>query len=118
DTWVGTAGGVHVVARDAGRGWRIRSPPWSSRFMHPNAMVALARDRDGWWVGSQRRLWHVDDADGMPVPLPLGPDIGRPVRALLLQDDGALWTPVAGVGLGYLRSDWRGIAQLGRADGL
>src|SRR5690606_33292308 len=38
---------------------------------------------------------------------------------LLLQEDGALWVPVYGSGLGYLRSDWRRITQLTPAsDGL
>ena len=115
--WVGTATGAFHVAIDGGRA-RVGKPPWSAHFRHPDALVSLARDRDGWWAGSQRRLWRIDDARGVPVALPLGPAIGRPVRALLLQDDGALWTPVAGVGLGYLRSDWRHLAQLGRAQGL
>ena len=115
--WVGTAAGAFHVAVVDGTA-RVDAPSWSGHFRHPDAMVSLVRDRDGWWVGSQRRLWRIGDAAGTPVPLPLGPDIGRPVRALLLQDDGALWAPVAGVGLAYLRSDWRRIAQLGRAQGL
>ena len=114
--WVGTAAGAFHVEVVGGRA-RVGAPAWSAQFRHPNAMVALARDRDGWWVGSQRRLWRIGGT-GAPEPLPLGPDIGRPVRALLLQDDGALWTPVAGVGLGYLRSDWRRVAPYGRAQGL
>ena len=115
--WVGTAAGAFHVELVDGEA-HVGAPAWSGRFRHPNAMVALARDHDGWWVGSQRRLWRIGGDDGEPVPLPLGPDIGRPVRALLLQGDGALWTPVAGVGLGYLRSDWRRLAQYGRMQGL
>ncbi|HET8818210.1 MAG TPA: two-component regulator propeller domain-containing protein, partial [Xanthomonadaceae bacterium] len=115
--WVGTAAGAfHVELVDGVA--RVGAPAWSATFRHPNALVSLVRDRDGWWVGSQRRLWRIGNGGDTPVPLPLGPDIGRPVRALLLQGDGALWTPVAGVGLGYLRSDWRRLAQLGRAHGL
>ncbi|HET8818191.1 MAG TPA: ATP-binding protein, partial [Xanthomonadaceae bacterium] len=115
--WVGTAAGAFHVELARGVA-HVAAPAWSATFRHPNALVSLARDRDGWWVGSQRRLWRIRDDSDTPVPLPLGSDIGRPVRALLLQDDGALWTPVAGVGLGYLRSDWRRLAQLDRGQGL
>src|SRR3546814_4757117 len=40
------------------------------------------------------------------------------MTALLRTDDGALWVPVAGAGLGYLRSDWRDVAQFSRSGGV
>src|SRR3546814_10274290 len=55
----------------------------------------------------------------IPVPVPLGgPGIVKPMTALLRTDDGALWVPVAGAGLGYLRSDWRDVAQFSRRGGV
>src|SRR5690606_8907354 len=33
-------------------------------------------------------------------------------------EDGALWVPVVGAGLGYLRSDWRDVAQFSRSGGV
>src|SRR3546814_1809347 len=55
----------------------------------------------------------------IPVPVPLGgPGIVKPMTALLRTDDGALWVPVAGAGLGYLRSDWRDVAQFSRSGGV
>src|SRR3546814_8998046 len=77
-------------------------------FERPNALLQIARDDDGaYWLGSQRGLWRVQPGQ-IPVPVPLGgPGIVKPMTALLRTDDGALWVPVAGAGLGYLRSDWR-----------
>ncbi len=109
--WVGSAAGVFQHT-EAGR-WM--QPAWSPMFERPNAMTTLARDRDGaLWIGSQRGLWRAA-MDGIPVPVELGGSgVHKALQALLLQDDGALWVPVAGSGLGYLRSDWRGVAQLRR----
>jgi signal transduction histidine kinase/CheY-like chemotaxis protein/sugar lactone lactonase YvrE len=86
-------------------------------FEQPNAMMALARDRDGqFWIGSQRGLWRTR-ADGIPVPVhENGPGINKAVASLLLQPDGALWAPIPGIGLGYLRADWRQLAQFARCD--
>ena len=48
-----------------------------------------------------------------------GIEIPRVINALLAEPDGALWVPVAGRGLGYLRADWRQAARLqGEGDGL
>jgi len=114
--WVGTAAGVW--RHDAGGEWS--QPDWSPMFQRPNAMNAISHDRNGAsWIASQRGLWRQQGADP-PVPVRLGgPDIPRPINALQLDPDGALWTPVAGLGLGYLRPDWRQLAQFsGVADGL
>src|SRR3546814_4960770 len=71
-----------------------------------------------YWLGSQRGLWRVQPGQ-IPVPVPLGgPGIVKPMTALLRTDDGALWVPVAGAGLGYLRSDWRDVAQFSRRGGV
>ena len=109
--WVGTAAGVLQRGRDG----RWTTPHWSPMFARPNALTSLARDRDGaLWLGSQRGLWRAPPGVA-PVPVATGgPGIAKPVQALLLQDDGALWTPVAGAGLGFLRSDWRRVAQFVR----
>ncbi|MFS8063731.1 MAG: two-component regulator propeller domain-containing protein, partial [Luteimonas sp.] len=114
--WAGTSVGVFRRGPDG----RWVAPSWSPMFERPNAMTAIARDRNGqFWIGSQRGLWRTR-ADGIPAPVRgNGPGIAKAVPTLLLQDDGALWAPVPGVGLGYLRSDWRQLAQFARsADGL
>jgi signal transduction histidine kinase/CheY-like chemotaxis protein len=107
--WAGAATGVFAI--DAGGA--VEKPPWSMMFERPNAMLALARDHDGWWLGSQRALWRIGP-DGVPAPVPTPTGASKAVTVLLLQEDGALWAPVHGVGLGYLRPDWRAIARLGR----
>ena len=113
--WVGTAQGIHVRAPDGG--WQ--RPAWSSMFESPNAAVSLARDDDGaLWIGSQRRLWRVP-ANGAPRPVETGAPVqDRGIMQILRQDDGAVWVPLPGVGLGYLRSDWRQVAQFDTRDGL
>ncbi|TLX23197.1 hybrid sensor histidine kinase/response regulator [Thermomonas fusca] len=113
--WVGTSAGVWRHARGS---WA--QPAWSPMFHRPNAMMALATDpRGDRWIGSQRGLWH-QRGDAPPVPVPLGgPDIPRAVSTLSIERDGALWVPLMGLGLGYLRSDWRQLAEFhGAADGL
>lgn len=107
--WAGAATGVFAIAPDGA----VEAPPWSAMFERPNAMLALARDRDGWWLGSQRGLWRIGP-DGLPAPVPTPTGLSKAVTVVLLQDDGALWAPVHGVGLGYLRPDWRTIARFGR----
>jgi signal transduction histidine kinase/ActR/RegA family two-component response regulator len=94
----------------------VEVPPWSAMFERPNALLALARDRDGWWLGSQRGLWRIGP-DGVPAPVPTPTGASKAVTVLLLQADGALWAPVHGVGLGYLRPDWRAVARFGREQG-
>src|SRR5690606_33004957 len=87
-------------------------------FEHPNVLTQIARDDDGsYWLGSQKGLWRVPPGE-VPAPVPLGgPGIVRALSARLRTGDGALWGPVAGAGLGYLRSDWRAVAQFSRAGG-
>ncbi|HWS77774.1 MAG TPA: ATP-binding protein [Thermomonas sp.] len=114
--WVGTASGVW--RHDARGAWW--QPDWSPMFQRPNAMNAIVRDRDGSsWIASQRGLWRQRGAEP-PTPVRLGgPDIPRGLMALRQDPDGALWVPVAGLGLGYLRPDWRQLAQYsGASDGL
>ena len=111
--WVGSSAGVFVHGRD---GWS--QPSWSAMFERPNVLTAIAFEPDGsGWIGSQRGLWRWQP-DGVPSPV-AGARPGPPeaVRTLLRQPDGALWAPLAGNGLGYLRSDWRRTALLSRAGG-
>lgn len=113
--WVGGAKGVWQ--RGSG-GWT--RPAWAPMFERPNAMLSILSLPAGeHWIGSQRGLWH-QEAQSVPVPVPLGgPDIPRAISSLLRERDAALWTPVLGRGLGYLRSDWRQLAELrGSEDGL
>jgi signal transduction histidine kinase/ligand-binding sensor domain-containing protein len=106
-TWVATSAGVWRHEADG----RWTQPSWSSMFERPNAMKAIVRDGDGDWIASQRGLWRLQ-GDGVPVPVNLGgPDIPHSIEALVRQPDGALWVPVYGAGIGYLRSDWRRLAQ-------
>ncbi len=114
--WVGSGHGL--FRREADGGW-LRLP-YADMFERPNAALALARDHDGaLWIGSQRRLWRVQRDDAIPVPVESAENAKpRRVSAVLLQPDGGLWAAVPGVGLGYLRSDWRGVAQLRRGEGV
>ncbi len=112
--WLGATQGVY--RRDPDGRWS--QPEWSTMFERPNALLKIARDENGaYWLGSQRGLWRVAPGH-VPVPVPLGgPGIVKPISAMLHQPDGALWMPVFGAGLGYLRSDWRRIAQFTRSPG-
>ena len=113
--WVGTSHGVWVQGRD---GWQ--QPDWSPMFHRPNAVMALVTDgRGDHWIASQRGLWR-QRAGQPPVPVQTGgPEVPRTIMALQREGASALWVPLAGRGLGYLRSDWRHLAQLqGAADGL
>ena len=105
--WVATSAGVWRHEADG----RWTRPAWSSMFERPNAMKAIVRDGDGDWIASQRGLWR-QQGDAAPVPVDLGgPDIPHSIESLVRQPNGALWVPVYGAGIGYLRSDWRRLAQ-------
>ncbi len=113
--WVGGARGVW---QHTGGGWT--QPAWSPMFERPNALLSIvSMGPDEHWIGSQRGLWHQQGA-APPVPVALGgPNIPRMISTLLRERGAALWAPVLGRGLGYLRSDWRQLAELrGSEDGL
>ena len=113
--WIGSSLGVWVH-----RQGRWSRPDWAPMFDRPNAMMSIATDRHGdHWIGTQRGLWR-QHGDAAPEPVRTGGlDIPRIVSALLVEPDGAMWVPVAGRGLGYLRADWRQAARFqGEADGL
>ena len=113
--WLGSAAGV----------WRLvdgqwSQPVWSPMFARPNAMLAIAVDaQGGHWIGSQRGLWYQQGAlPAVPVVLDRMHS-PRSISTLLLERDTALWVPILGSGLGYLRSDWRQLALFqGLEDGL
>jgi len=109
--WVGTASGV--IVRQADGQWT--RPEWSALFARPNAMTDIKADpAGGLWVGSQRGAWRIR-RDGLPIPVrPTVDPVEMPIHRLLLQADGAVWVPVYGRGLGYLRSDWRRVMQFAR----
>ncbi|MFD0739328.1 ATP-binding protein [Lysobacter koreensis] len=111
--WVGAGSGVHRLEADG----RWSQPAWSAMFAWPNAVFAVVPDRGGHWLASHRNLWRVTPG-AVPHPVPVG-EHGpvRPMYQILRQPDGALWFPVSGAGLGYLRPDWRRIAQFARAPG-
>jgi signal transduction histidine kinase/ligand-binding sensor domain-containing protein len=105
--WVATAAGVWRHEADG----RWTQPSWSSMFERPNAMKRFVHDGANAWISSQRGLWRLQ-GEGPPVPVDLGgPDIPHTIESLVRQPDGALWVPVYGAGSGYLRSDWRRLAQ-------
>ncbi|MDO4708988.1 MAG: two-component regulator propeller domain-containing protein [Pseudomonadota bacterium] len=114
--WVGSSTGL--FRRETNGQW-LRLP-YSPMFERPNAVVSMTRAADGsMWLGSQRRLWRVAGDDA--IPLPVVADEGatlRSVMGLKMQADGGLWASVPGVGLGFLRPDWRSVAELkrGRAE--
>ena len=107
--WVGTRTGVYRL--EPGSGWS--TPPWSGHFGAGNAVFAIEPDGDaGHWLATQQGLWHLPE-EGEPQRTPVGgKGPVRPLQQLLRQDDGALWMPVPGVGLGFLRADWRRLAML------
>jgi len=109
--WLGTANGVMMRQPDG----RWERPEWSSMFSRPNVLLETVFDPDGGlWLGSQRGAWRVPPG-GMPTALaPTVDTVQMSVQSLLLQADGALWVPVYGQGLGYLRSDWRRVTQFAR----
>ena len=110
--WAGTTAGVFRLDRT-----RWTQPAWSRMFGKTNLLLNVTRDRDGLWLGSSRGLWRVG-RDGVPTPARTGgPALRRPIWSLLQQPGGGLWTPVPGVGIGHLRSDWRRVAQLSREGG-
>ncbi len=107
--WVGAATGVFYL--DAAGHWHM--PFWSDTFKRPNAALKIVPDRNGeLWIGSQKRLWHVVPGQ---APTTLDPD-GRPfelvVNGLVVGPNGEVWAGAPQAGLGYLRPDWRNIAEL------
>lgn len=113
--WVGGAQGVWTR-----RGGRWSRPAWAPMFERPNALLTIVTGARGdHWIGSQRGLWH-QEGTAPPTPVaPGGPAVPRMVSALLQERGGALWVPVFGRGLGFLRSNWRQLAELrGQEDGL
>lgn len=114
--WVGTSGGI--FRREANGQWSRL--PYADMFERPNAATGLAIGSDGaLWVGSQRQVWRVANDSAIPEPISTEPPY-QPgtVQALMRQPDGGLWVALPGIGLGYLRADWRAIAQLRkRVDG-
>jgi ligand-binding sensor domain-containing protein/nitrogen-specific signal transduction histidine kinase/ActR/RegA family two-component response regulator len=111
--WVATSAGVWRHEADG----RWTRPSWSSMFERPNAMKLIARDGAGYWITSQRGLWR-QQGEATPVPVELGgPGIPHSIESLVRQPDGALWVPVYGAGIGYLRSDWRRLAQYTQGNG-
>ena len=114
--WVGAASGLY--RRGANGRWT--RPSWSAMFGEPNSVFDVMPGHGGQhWVASAHNLWRVGPGV-VPTPVPVGargPSL--PMYQLLRQANGAMWFPVSGVGLGYLRPDWRRLAQLSRAgDGL
>ncbi|MGY0620292.1 hybrid sensor histidine kinase/response regulator [Lysobacter sp. A378] len=114
--WVGAGSGAFRLSGDGS--WQ--QPAWSAMFEYPNAVFSVLADPGGeLWLGSHRQLWRVP-VGGVPVPVPIGAKGPvSPIYQMIKQADGAMWFPVPGVGLGYLPSDWRRIAQFNREpDGL
>lgn len=113
--WVGTVEGVFRLD-EAGR-WE--APAWSGMFAAPNTAVSFAAEPDGsMWIGSQRGLWRMS-VDEVPRPIETGAPLhNRGIQTVLVQDDGVVWVPMPGLGIGYLRSDWREVAQFDTRNGL
>ncbi|MBB3344995.1 ATP-binding protein [Luteimonas sp. RC10] len=114
EVWASSARGLFVRMRDGQWHWR----PWSGMFARPNSVLSMLADpRGGYWLGTRRGLWRLSE-DGIPTPVPVGRDASRPfpARAMFLQSDGALWASAPGEGVGFLRSDWRHVAELVRGE--
>lgn len=114
--WIGASTGVFRRERDG----RWTPPDYSPMFATPNAVLSVVPDgADRYWFASQRYVWRIEPGKA-PVPMMVGRrGPARVVQQLLKQDDGALWFPAVGRGLGYLRADWQRLAELSREhDGL
>ncbi|MDO5611070.1 MAG: ATP-binding protein [Pseudomonadota bacterium] len=113
--WIGSGTGVY--RREADGHWGAL--PWSPMFERPNAVVAMVKGSEGGnavWIGSQRRLWRASNDHDIPLPLAQTPGVlPRLVAGLRMQADGGLWVSVPGSGIGYLRPDWRSIAEITRS---
>ncbi len=111
--WVGARSGLY--RREAGGRWI--KPTWSPMFEWPNPVYGVVADRDGNWLASRSQLWRVLPG-AVPRPVPIGENgPRRPMYQLLRQANGAMWFPVSGVGLGYLKPDWRVISEFSREQG-
>lgn len=111
--WIGAKSGLYRYGADG----RWTRPAWSPMFESPNAVFSVVHDRTAYWVASQRNLWRVRPGEA-PHPVPIG-EHGpmRPMYQMLKQANGAMWFPVSGSGLGYLRPDWRRVSQFSREQG-
>jgi len=106
--WVSSAAGI--AQRDGKGRWHL--PPWTHRFSSRAGNIAwsMAAAGDGeYWLGTERGLWRTHgDAEPAPAVASQVPvSRRRNVMALLRGDDGGLWVPLHGSGLGYLRADWK-----------
>ena len=123
--WVGAKSGLYRYGADG----RWTRPAWAAMFAWPNAVFGVIADhgrdhggvqdgvQDGYWLASHRNLWRVTPG-AVPHPVPIG-EHGpvRPMYQMLRQGNGAMWFPVSGAGLGYLRPDWRRVAEFSREQG-
>lgn len=111
--WLSSLRGVY--RRDADGRWIRLS--WSPMFERPNAVMAMVLEQgDALWLGSQRRLWRAAGDSAIPLPVAQIPGVlPRYVSGLRMQADGGLWASVPGSGIGYLRRDWRSIAEITRS---
>ncbi|HEY0662526.1 MAG TPA: ATP-binding protein [Lysobacter sp.] len=112
--WIGAATGV--FRRDSDGSWH--EPHYSAMFGAPNAVLSVIGEGNGhYWFGTQRNVWRVSPGQ-VPVPAAIGArGPARPILQMLRQANGAMWFPVAGSGLGYLRPDWHRLAQFARDPG-
>jgi signal transduction histidine kinase/ActR/RegA family two-component response regulator/sugar lactone lactonase YvrE len=112
--WIGASTGVFRRHADG----RWDEPSYSAMFGTPNAVLGVIAEGNGYyWFGTQRSVWRVAPGQ-VPVPAPIGArGPVRPIQQMLRQPDGAMWFPVAGGGLGYLRPDWRRLAEFSREQG-
>jgi len=105
--WVGTDTGLYRL-----RAGRWEGPAWSAMFGRPNVAMDIAADSAGrHWIASARGLWHAEP--GAPPHPGAGGEGTRPqaILQLLRDTDGALWAPLPGKGLGYLRAGWRDLVE-------
>ena len=109
--WLGTANGVLVVERGRQRHVFGGGP------MLADAIVALARDRDGtlWAATYDRGLWRYQQGKAERFSREHGLPTDA-LRALRLDADGVLWIGTAGGGLAWREGDR--FASVGTAQGL
>ena len=84
----------------------------------PNVYSMIPEPKGGWWIGSARRLYRVEEkgaeVEVTPVPLPVR-DLGNNFFQMTLDESGRVLAPG---NWGLLRVDGAKVERWGKADGL
>lgn len=105
--WIGTAAGLFALTAEG----KAHVPAWSAEFARPDIAIKIESDAPGHlWVSTQRGLRRIVANAWRDVWIE-GAQPGKPVRAMFMQSDHALWFSAPGRGVAYLRPDWSEITH-------